>query len=79
VYPQRDWFELKSGEEALKHFSFGIKRNQHKYCSNCGSSVFFDPRMVEHGLAPPDLLGVNVSASIGSDIAGTKMNIGPHV
>ena len=51
---------MKSGEDALKNYSFGPKRNLHKFCGKCGSSVFFDPRMEEYGEAPPDLMGVNV-------------------
>lgn len=60
VYPQRQQLNLKSGVEALRNYSFGIKRSLHKFCSICGSSVFFDLRMAEHG-EEPDLLGVNVS------------------
>lgn len=52
---------MKSGEEALKDYSFGKKRVLHKFCGQCGSSVYLDPRMKEFGQAPPDLLGVNVS------------------
>lgn len=60
VYPLREQVVMKSGEEALKSYSFGIKRNHHKFCGRCGSAVFFDPRMPEFGESP-DLLGVNVS------------------
>jgi hypothetical protein len=72
VYPDRSQLHIKSGEDALRDHTFGMKRNLHKFCSKCGSSVFFDPRMKEYGDAPPDLLGVNVSAiHIGSiDIVG---------
>jgi hypothetical protein len=63
VYPLREHVVVKSGEEALKSYSFGIKRNYHKFCGRCGSSVFFDPRMSEFGESP-DLLGVNVSSSV---------------
>lgn len=66
VYPSREKLSLKSGEDALKVYTFGRKRNQHKFCTNCGCMVFFDPRMKEFGEGPPDLgldlLGVNVSA-----------------
>lgn len=61
VYPERSRVHIKSGEEALKDYSFGVRRNLHKFCGKCGSSVFFDPRMKEFGEAPPDLLGINVS------------------
>lgn len=54
---------MTSGEDQLKNYTFGKKRNVHKFCGRCGSSVFFDPRMKEFGDSPPapDLLGVNVS------------------
>jgi hypothetical protein len=61
VYPSRAQLHMKSGEEVLRDYSFGPKRSLHKFCSRCGSAVFFDPRMREYGDAPPDLLGVNVS------------------
>lgn len=66
VYPDRKYLHIKSGEEVLKNYSFGPKRNLHKFCGGCGSSVFFDPRMKEFGDSPPapDLLGVNVSCQI---------------
>ena len=61
VYPERSQLHMTSGEEQLRSYSFGIKRNLHKFCGRCGSAVFFDPRMQEFGEAPPDLMGVNVS------------------
>lgn len=61
VYPDRSKVHMKSGEEALKNYSFGKGKNLHKFCAQCGSSVFFDPRMMEFGEGPPDLLGINVS------------------
>ncbi|KAF1359012.1 hypothetical protein EJ07DRAFT_89482, partial [Lizonia empirigonia] len=45
VYPSREQLHMISGEEALKSYSFGPKRNLHMFCGKCGSSVFFDPRM----------------------------------
>ncbi|KAF2017296.1 hypothetical protein BU24DRAFT_147716 [Aaosphaeria arxii CBS 175.79] len=60
VYPLRAQFNLKSGDAALKTYSFGKMRNHHKFCGRCGSSVFFDPRLIELGDGSPDLLGVNV-------------------
>ncbi|KAH7075873.1 Mss4-like protein [Paraphoma chrysanthemicola] len=62
VYPERSQLHMKSGEDALRDYSFGPKRNLHKFCRHCGSSVFFDPRMKEFGESPPapDLLGVNI-------------------
>jgi hypothetical protein len=63
VYPPRKDFKLKSGEDALKDYKFGMKRVMHKFCGNCGCMVFFDPQMVEHGDSPPapDIVGLNVS------------------
>ena len=63
VYPERKYLHVKSGEEALKDYSFGPKKLLHKFCGSCGSSVFFDPRMKEFGELPPapDLMGINVS------------------
>jgi len=63
VYPLRSDLVLTQGADVLKLYSFGRKRNWHQFCGHCGSSVFFDPRMVEHGESP-DLLGVNVGAKI---------------
>ncbi|PSN69084.1 hypothetical protein BS50DRAFT_445481, partial [Corynespora cassiicola Philippines] len=47
VYPSREHVVVKSGEESLRTYQFGTKGNLHKFCSTCGSSVFFDPRMKE--------------------------------
>ncbi|KAF2190549.1 hypothetical protein K469DRAFT_721449 [Zopfia rhizophila CBS 207.26] len=65
VYPLREQLNVMSGEGALRDYAFGRKRNRHKFCSKCGSSVFFDPRMAEYG-EEPDLLGVNVSLPVTS-------------
>jgi hypothetical protein len=58
IYPYREDITILQGEEALKTYTFARKRNQHKFCSNCGSSMFFDPD-------PPfeewDFNGFNVS------------------
>jgi hypothetical protein len=60
VYPERSQLHMKSGEEVLTTYTFGVKRNLHRFCAKCGSAVWFDPRMGAFGDAPPDLLGVNV-------------------
>lgn len=60
MYPERSQLQVKSGEEMLRDYSFGRKRNLHRFCGSCGSAIWFDPRMAEFGDAPPDLLGVNV-------------------
>ncbi|KAF2810310.1 uncharacterized protein BDZ99DRAFT_570899 [Mytilinidion resinicola] len=59
VYPLRSNLVITQGADVLKSYSFGRKRNLHQFCERCGSSVFFDPRMAEHGESP-DLMGVNV-------------------
>jgi hypothetical protein len=84
VYPERTQVHINSGEEVLKDYSFGVKRILHKFCSKCGSSVFFDPRMQDFGDAPPDLLGVNVSFGpflimLGSCWLIRHCNIGSYV
>jgi hypothetical protein len=63
VYPERKQVHVKSGEGALKEYLFGVKRNLHRFCTGCGSSVWFDPRMAEFEKGEIDLLGVNVSSS----------------
>lgn len=60
VYPERSQLQVKSGEDILRDYSFGVKRVLHRFCSRCGSAVWLDPRMGEFGDAPPDLLGMNV-------------------
>lgn len=65
VYPSREHVQLNSGEGALKDYAFGPKKILHKFCSHCGSSVFFDPRMKEFGEGGGlDLIGVNVSHKV---------------
>lgn len=65
VYPSREQLHIISGEEAMKSYSFGPKRNLHMFCGKCGSSVFFDPRMKEFGEGEGlDLLGINVSRQL---------------
>ncbi|EUC42644.1 hypothetical protein COCMIDRAFT_39327 [Bipolaris oryzae ATCC 44560] len=51
---------LLVGEDMLRDYSFGLKRNLHKFCANCGSAVWFDPRMWRFEKTGPDLLGMNV-------------------
>jgi hypothetical protein len=65
VYPERSQLQVKSGKEVLRDYSFGGKRNLHRFCGSCGSAVWFDPRMGEFGDAPPDLLGINVCGDCG--------------
>ncbi|KAF2116731.1 Mss4-like protein [Lophiotrema nucula] len=76
VYPFRKHVEIKSGEDVLKSYSFGRKMNLHKFCTNCGSSVFFDPRMPEQGIEV-DLLGVNVRMFKGVGQNVDKLNLIP--
>jgi hypothetical protein len=57
VYPYREDVTFTQGEDALKTYSFGQRRNLHKFCTGCGSSVMFDPRIELEGF---DILGFNV-------------------
>ena len=64
VYPEREQLEFKSATQDLGEYTFGRKKNVHKFCKRCGSSLYTDPRMKEFGEGPPDLdldlLAVNV-------------------
>ncbi|KAG9197786.1 hypothetical protein G6514_001011 [Epicoccum nigrum] len=61
VYPSREQVQISKGEDVLRTYAFGPEKNLHKFCSHCGSSIFFDPRMKEFGEGGGmDLLGVNV-------------------
>jgi hypothetical protein len=61
VYPSREQVTFESGADSMDAYTFGQKRNVHKFCKKCGCSVYTDPRMKEYGEDPPDLLAVNVS------------------
>lgn len=64
MYPSREQLHINRGDGALKSYSFGPKKSLHKFCGECGSSVFFDPRMKERGEGGGlDLLGINVSTT----------------
>jgi hypothetical protein len=65
VYPLRERVRFQGNEGSLNSHSFGNKRNLHKFCTTCGSSVFFDPQL-NGSRDAPDLLGINV---------GTKLHI----
>ncbi|KAH6637894.1 Mss4-like protein [Boeremia exigua] len=60
LYPRRQDVAIHHGEQALKSHSFGPKQLLHQFCGECGSSVWFDPRLKGLGEEMPDLLGVNV-------------------
>lgn len=61
VYPFRKNVKITQGEDVLKDYSFATLRNKHKFCQNCGSSVYFDPQIPDPEM---DILGVNVSSRI---------------
>lgn len=71
MYPSREQLHTNSGDDALMSYSYELKKNLHRFCGNCGSSIFFDPRMNERGeCGGPDLLGLNVSAFVPKLICG---------
>jgi hypothetical protein len=61
LYPRRQDVTVHKGEESLKSYQFGKKQLLHRFCGECGSSVWHDPRLWMLGDGVPDLLGVNVS------------------
>jgi hypothetical protein len=42
LYPAREEVIFHSGHDNLSSYLFGTKRKSHKFCPNCGSSVFID-------------------------------------
>ncbi|KAF2035721.1 hypothetical protein EK21DRAFT_53298, partial [Setomelanomma holmii] len=74
VYPTRDKVVFISGEESLKTYTFGSQRNLHRFCIECGSSVYFDPQLGTLGdEGDPDLLGVNVRMFRGISLDGLNI------
>lgn len=59
VYPERKQVAFHTGYDDLQQYQFGAKRNTHKFCRVCGSSVLidFNGRTVRGA----DRLGINVS------------------
>lgn len=66
IYPRRQDVVIHKGEDTLKSYQFGKKQLLHRFCGECGSSVWHDPRLWMLGEGVPDLLGVNVSCSQGA-------------
>jgi hypothetical protein len=64
LYPRRQDLVVHKGEDALKSYQFGKRQLLHRFCVECGSSVWHDPRLWMLGEVVPDLLGVNVSCSL---------------
>jgi hypothetical protein len=64
VYVPRENVKWVSGEDSLKSFQFAAKRNHHKFCPECGSSIMIDPKSwylsMERYKGAPDILGLNV-------------------
>lgn len=54
LYPEREKVTFYSGHDNLSSYLFGTKRKPHKFCPNCGSSVFID-------FQDKPWLGINVS------------------
>lgn len=66
VYPQRKHVQITSGQDTLKTYTFGPKRNLHQFCGRCGSAVFFDPQLPKHG-QDIDIMGINVGLELAGD------------
>ncbi|ORY18805.1 Mss4-like protein [Clohesyomyces aquaticus] len=61
VYPLRKQLHMKSGEDALKTYTYG--RAEHKFCGTCGSSMFvyFDTQATKAELGKiPDIFSLNI-------------------
>lgn len=71
VYPHRADLAVtvEAGAEGLRTYTFGKRRNKHRFCGGCGSSVFFDPEIGVEGM---DILGVNVSCA---DLLSTSLRV----
>jgi hypothetical protein len=65
VYIPRDDVSWIRGYDQLKEFRFHSKRNAHKFCPDCGSSMLVDPgfgyKDLEQFKGAPDILCLNVS------------------
>lgn len=56
VYPKhRNQLSFHTGYDHLRSYRFGNKQRTHKFCSTCGSSVFYES---------DETLGINVSPKI---------------
>jgi len=42
VYPKREDVAFTAGEATLSEYRFGKKNKPHKFCPNCGTSMFID-------------------------------------
>ena len=59
IYPKLKDFEFVKGEDTMKDYEFASCRVAHKFCPNCGSTLFVVPK--EEG---NDMLVVNVCFAI---------------
>lgn len=62
VYPTRKDVVFHTGFEDLASYEFHTKKKSHKFCKNCGSSLYIDFQRPQQGVTDPDkdLLAVNV-------------------
>lgn len=77
VYPKVEDVEFKDGSDAkLKAYQFGNKIVTHRFCGECGSSVFIDfkdmPPSIEHRYGK---LGMNASLFKGIDLEHADIEI----
>ncbi|KAL9006244.1 MAG: hypothetical protein Q9188_001016 [Gyalolechia gomerana] len=70
VYPPREDFVYLRGEDSIKGYYFNDKRAEHKFCGNCGSSIWVDP----HGnFGEHDMVIINVRMLQGIELDQLKI------
>ena len=66
IVPEAD-FELLSGEEALRTYTFGTHTAKHHFCGTCGIHPFYRPR------SHPDSWDVNARCLDGDALADFRV------
>jgi len=59
IYPKLKNIEFLKGEDTMKVYEFGNKVMAHKFCPNCGSTLFVLPYREDN-----DMMVVNVMFSV---------------
>ncbi|MCJ1228894.1 hypothetical protein MMC12_005558 [Toensbergia leucococca] len=72
IYVPRANITWQRGQDEMRVYCFGPRRNDHLFCPVCGSSVMLDPRFRYQGVpsmeGAPDVVGVNVRMIKGVDM-----------